>query len=47
MCFPFYNSKNTFNLPDLEHEVIKDNSQAIVAKGLFNGVTGKCHGTDQ
>lgn len=47
MCFPFYNSKYTFNLPDLEHEVIKNNSQGIVAKGLFNGVTRKRHGTDQ
>lgn len=47
MCFPFSNGTNIFNLPDVEHTVIKNNSQAIVGRSLFNGGTGKCHGSDQ
>lgn len=44
MCLPFCNNKNTFNLPDLGYEVIKINSQATVAQGLFNGGTQRAEG---
>lgn len=36
MCFPFYNNKSIFNLLDTGHEVIKNDSETIVARDVFN-----------
>lgn len=37
MCFFLYNNKNIFNIFDLEYEVIKNNFEIIILRGLFNG----------
>lgn len=37
MCSPLYNNKNIFNILDLEHEAIKNNSETIIPRGLSNG----------
>lgn len=47
MCFPFDNSKNILNLPDLEHKVIKNNLRLLLQEACLMDVPGKCHGTDQ
>ena len=36
MCFPFYKNKSILNLPDMGHEVIKNDSETIVARDVFN-----------
>lgn len=44
MHFPFYNNKGIFNLPDMQHEVIKNDSETIVARAVFNAGTQEMPG---
>lgn len=44
MCFPFYNNKSIFNLPDMWHEVIKNDCETIIARAVFNEGTQEMPG---
>ena len=41
ICFSFYSNKNIFNLPDMEHEEIKNDSATV---DVFNEGTQEIPG---